>query len=75
MLGIDPRAARITWTVFLVLLFIDLAWMARTTLLVFTIALLLAYGTPRRPIQGLLREVGHRCALADRGRVIRGPPH
>ena len=43
MLGIDPRAARITWTVFLVLLFIDLAWMARTTLLVFTIALLLAY--------------------------------
>lgn len=43
MLGIDPRAARITWTVFLVLLFLDLAWMARTTLLVFTIALLLAY--------------------------------
>lgn len=43
MLGIDSRAARVTWTVFLVLLFLDLAWMARTTLLVFTIALLLAY--------------------------------
>jgi predicted PurR-regulated permease PerM len=43
MLGLDPRAARVTWTVLLVLLFLDLAWMARTTLLVFTIALLLAY--------------------------------
>ena len=43
MLGIDSRAARITWTVFLVLIFIELAWLARTTLLVFTIALLLAY--------------------------------
>ncbi|MFN0106828.1 MAG: AI-2E family transporter [Bryobacteraceae bacterium] len=43
MLGIDPRAARITWTVFLVLLCLELAWLARTTLLVFAIALLLAY--------------------------------
>jgi len=43
MLGIDSRAARITWTVFLVLLFLELAWMARTTLLVFIIATLLAY--------------------------------
>lgn len=43
MLGLDPRAARVTWTVCLILLAIELAWMARTTLLVFTIALLLAY--------------------------------
>ena len=43
MLGIDSRAARATWTVFLVLLLIELAWLARTTLFVFTIALLLAY--------------------------------
>lgn len=43
MLGIDARAARVTWTVFLVLLLVELAWLARTTLLVFTIALLLAY--------------------------------
>ncbi|MBL8239150.1 MAG: AI-2E family transporter [Bryobacterales bacterium] len=43
MLGIDSKTARITWTVFLVLLLIDLAWMARTTLFVFTIALLLTY--------------------------------
>lgn len=43
MPGIDPRAARVTWTVVLILLILDLAWMARTTLLVFAIALLLAY--------------------------------
>lgn len=43
MLGIDSRAARVTWTVFLVLLAIELAWLARTTLLVFTIALLVSY--------------------------------
>ncbi len=43
MLGIDVRAARITWSVFLVLLVLELAWLARTTLLVFIIALLLAY--------------------------------
>src|SRR5258708_38323930 len=43
MLGIDPHAARVTWTVFLFCLIIGLAWMARDTLLVFFIALLLAY--------------------------------
>lgn len=43
MLGIDARAARVTWTVFLVVLVIALAWLARTTLLVFIIALLAAY--------------------------------
>src|SRR5258708_27145602 len=43
MLGIDPHAARVTWTVFLFCLIISLAWMARDTLLVFFIALLLAY--------------------------------
>jgi predicted PurR-regulated permease PerM len=43
MFGIDVRAARITWTVFLLAILIELAWLARTTLLVFAIALLLAY--------------------------------
>lgn len=43
MLGIDQRAARITWTVLAVLATLGLAWMARKTLLVFAIALLLAY--------------------------------
>src|SRR3974390_3112656 len=43
MLGIDPKAARITWTVFLVSLFIFLAYMARRTLLIFALALFFAY--------------------------------
>ena len=43
MLGIDPKAARITWTVFLVSLFIFLAYMARHTLLIFALALFFAY--------------------------------
>jgi predicted PurR-regulated permease PerM len=55
MLGIDARAARITWTVFLVLLMIDVAWLARTTLLVFMIALLLAYLL--HPLVELVRRV------------------
>jgi predicted PurR-regulated permease PerM len=55
MLGIDHRAARATWTVFLVALVILLAWLARTTLLVFTISLLLAYLL--NPLVELLRRV------------------
>lgn len=43
MLGIDPRAARYTWTAALVLLLVCLVWLVRDTLLVFIIALLLAY--------------------------------
>lgn len=43
MLGLDARAARITWTVVFVLLLLELAWLARATLFVFVIALLLAY--------------------------------
>ena len=43
MLGTDSRAARIVWTVFLIGLALTLAWLARQTLLVFIIALLLAY--------------------------------
>ena len=54
MLGIDSRAARVTWTVFLVLLIIELAWLARTTLFVFTIALLLAYLL--HPLVDLMRK-------------------
>lgn len=43
MLGIDTRAARVTWTVLLILLIADLIWLARSALLVFVVALLLAY--------------------------------
>lgn len=43
MLGIDPRAARYTWTAAMVLLLICLVWLIRNTLLVFVIALLFAY--------------------------------
>ncbi|MCX6586344.1 MAG: AI-2E family transporter [Acidobacteria bacterium] len=43
MLGIDTRAARATWTVLLILLTAELIWLARGALLVFVIALLLAY--------------------------------
>jgi predicted PurR-regulated permease PerM len=43
MLGIDPKAARLTWTAALVLLGICTIYLIRETLLVFVIALLLAY--------------------------------
>lgn len=43
MLGIDPRAARATWTAALVLLTIAVVYLVRSTLIVFVIALLFAY--------------------------------
>lgn len=43
MLGVDSRAARAAWTVFLVALAIALFYVIRRTLLIFTVALLLAY--------------------------------
>ena len=43
MLGIEPKAARATWTVFLVGLSISLANVARHTLLIFALALFIAY--------------------------------
>jgi len=43
MLGIDPRAARAAWTVFLVALLVATAYFIRETLVVFMIALLFAY--------------------------------
>lgn len=43
MLGIEPRAARYVWTGALVLLAVCLVYIVRATLLVFVIALLLAY--------------------------------
>ena len=43
MLGIDRRTARITWTVVLILLLLGILYRIRETLLVFAIALLLAY--------------------------------
>ena len=43
MLGVDPRAARISWTVFLVALSAAVLYEIRGTLLIFTIALLVAY--------------------------------
>ena len=43
MLGIDERAARYTWTAALVLLLLALVYLIRETLVVFIVALLLAY--------------------------------
>ena len=43
MLGIDPRAARAAWTVFLLALLIATAYAIRETLAVFMIALLFGY--------------------------------
>ncbi|MFN3324078.1 MAG: AI-2E family transporter [Bryobacteraceae bacterium] len=43
MLAIDRRAARATWTVFLVALLLATLFLIRKTLLIFTVALLFAY--------------------------------
>lgn len=43
MLGIDPRAARYTWTAALVLLLLSTLYVIRVTLIVFVLALLFAY--------------------------------
>lgn len=43
MLGIDRKAARYTWTAIAVLLLVGLIYLVRSTLFVFTIALLFAY--------------------------------
>jgi predicted PurR-regulated permease PerM len=43
LLGIDPRAARYTWTAALVLLLLGLVYLIREALIVFVIALLFAY--------------------------------
>ena len=43
MLGIEPRAARAAWTVFLIALTIAIAYAIRETLVVFMVALLFAY--------------------------------
>lgn len=43
MLGIDPRAARITWTVVAFLIFLWIIYQIRQTIFLFVIALLFAY--------------------------------
>ena len=43
MLGLDRHAARVTWTVFLIVLVILVAYMARHTIIVFLVALFFAY--------------------------------
>jgi predicted PurR-regulated permease PerM len=43
MLGVDPRAARVTWTVAVVAGALALVWLARATLFIFTLALFLSY--------------------------------
>ena len=43
MLGIDPKAARTAWTVFLMALLICLTYAVRHTLLIFSLALFFAY--------------------------------
>lgn len=43
MLGIDTRAARVTWTVFLFALLVWMTWYIRESILIFVAALFLAY--------------------------------
>jgi predicted PurR-regulated permease PerM len=67
MLGIDPRAARAAWTVFLLALVIAAAYAVRETLVVFMAALLFAYMLI--PLVGLVerftpKRVSPRIALA-----------
>jgi predicted PurR-regulated permease PerM len=67
VLGIDPKAARITWTVFLLALLLAAAYAVRETLAVFVIALLFAYLL--MPLVGFVervtpRQVSPRIALA-----------
>lgn len=67
MLGVDPKAARITWTVFLVALLLVTAFAIREILAVFVIALLFAYLL--MPLVGFVervtpRQVSSRIALA-----------
>lgn len=66
MLGIDPRAARAAWTVFLFALVVAAAYAIRVTLVVFMIALLFAYLLS--PLVGLVerftpRRISPRLAL------------
>ena len=67
MLGIDPKAARVAWTVFLLALLLATAYAVRETLAVFVIALLFAYLLI--PLVGFVeritpRQVSPRVALA-----------
>lgn len=67
MLGIDPKAARAAWTVFLLALILATAFAIRETLSVFMIALLFAYLLA--PLVGFVervtpRQVSPRIALA-----------
>jgi predicted PurR-regulated permease PerM len=67
VLGIDPKAARVAWTVFLLALLLLTAYAVRQTLGVFVIALLFAYLLA--PLVGLVEritphQVSPRVALA-----------
>jgi predicted PurR-regulated permease PerM len=67
LLGIDPKAARVAWTVFLLALLLATAYAVRETLAVFVIALLFAYLL--MPLVGFVeritpRQVSPRVALA-----------
>jgi predicted PurR-regulated permease PerM len=67
MLGIDPKAARAAWTVFLVALLVGAAYAIREILAVFAIALL--FGYLLMPLVGLVarvtpRQISPRIALA-----------
>ena len=75
MLGIEPRAARAAWTVFLVALTIAIAYAIRETLVVFMVALLFAYLL--MPVVGFVKrftpaKVSINVALAIVYRVLIG---
>lgn len=61
MFGIDPKAARVTWTAALTLLLLATAYAIRRTLIVFAIALLLAY-----LLSPLVDQIGSRFPARSR---------
>src|SRR4026207_1666471 len=66
MLGLDPRAARNTWTAAVVLLLLVAIYLIRETVFVFILALLLAYLLS--PLVDVLGRV--MCASVTRTRAL-----
>ena len=59
MLGIDPKAARATWTVILIALLCLVIYSIRETFFIFIVSLLFAYLLPQLPWGGWSSEETH----------------
>ena len=65
MLGIDPKAARTTWTAALTLLLLAVVYAVRSTLVIFAIALLFAY-----LLHPLADQIGRRFSSKNRAPAL-----